>query len=68
MAGDFDVALVREFLAALATRGQMNIHVTVRYGLNSHHMVEAAFKALGRALAAAYTRGAATVSTKGRLD
>ena len=64
-AGEFDVALVREFFAAVAMRAQINLHATVRHGENAHHMVEALFKGLGRALAAAYARAAGGMSTKG---
>ena len=70
-AGTFDVALVREFLLALAMRARINIHAAVRHGVNTHHMVEALFKALGRALAAAYAPAGGTTasrSTKGRID
>lgn len=66
-AGSFDVALVREFLIGLATRARINIHATLRHGANAHHMVEALFKALGRALAAAYARSDRAMSTKGRI-
>ena len=66
-AGDFDVALVREFLLALAMRAAINLHVTLRHGANAHHMVEALFKALGRALAAAYAPSGRAMSTKGRV-
>lgn len=68
LAGAFDVALVREFLLAVTTRARINVHATVRRGVNTHHMVEALFKALGRALAAAYAPSAAAMSTKGRVD
>lgn len=68
LVGAFDVALVREFLLAVTTRARINVHATVRRGVNSHHMVEALFKALGRALAAAYAPSAAAMSTKGRID
>jgi imidazoleglycerol-phosphate dehydratase len=67
-AGTFDLSLVREFLIALANRAQINLHAHCRYGANGHHMVEALFKALGRALAQAYTPkagGTAAMSTKG---
>lgn len=67
---DFDLVLVREFLVALASRAAISLHVDVRYGENSHHMAEALFKALGRAVAAAYRRAdgeAASMSTKGAL-
>ncbi len=48
--GAFDMELVEEFLRALATNGGMTLHVQVPYGKNCHHMSEAVFKALGRAL------------------
>ena len=66
--GAFDVALVREFLLAMTMHARINLHATVRHGVNAHHMVEALFKALGRALAAAYAPSAAVMSTKGHLD
>lgn len=50
MIGDFDTELVHEFLWKLAIEAKMNLHVIVHYGRNSHHIVEAIFKALGRAL------------------
>ncbi len=50
MIGDFDTELVHEFLWKLAIEARMNLHVIVHYGRNSHHIVEAIFKALGRAL------------------
>ncbi len=48
--GDFPVELVEEFLKALATSAKMNLHVNVPYGTNNHHVSEAIFKALARAL------------------
>lgn len=48
--GSFDVELVHEFLWKLALEARMNLHVIVHYGKNTHHMIEAVFKALGRAL------------------
>lgn len=68
LVGTFDVALVREFLLAVTTRARINVHATVRRGVNAHHMVEALFKALGRALAAACAPSTAAMSTKGRVD
>ena len=56
-AGNFDLSLIREFLLALSTRGGMNIHADCRYGENSHHMAEALFKALGKALGQAFFLG-----------
>ncbi|MDR4227925.1 imidazoleglycerol-phosphate dehydratase HisB [Bacillus mojavensis] len=48
--GTFDTELVHEFLCKLALEARMNLHVIVHYGTNTHHMIEAVFKALGRAL------------------
>ncbi|WP_456273351.1 imidazoleglycerol-phosphate dehydratase HisB [Bacillus sp. AK031] len=48
--GTFDTELVHEFLWKLALEARMNLHVIVHYGHNTHHMIEAIFKALGRAL------------------
>jgi len=48
--GTFDTELVYEFLWKLALEARMNLHVIVHYGRNTHHMIEAVFKALGRAL------------------
>jgi len=48
--GDFEADLVREFLQGLANHLRANVHVQVEYGGNTHHMIEAVFKALGRAL------------------
>ncbi len=48
--GDFDVELVHEFLWKFALEARMNLHVIVHYGRNTHHMIEAVFKALARAL------------------
>jgi len=67
-AGAFDLSLVREFFIGLANRAQINLHALCRYGSNGHHMVEALFKALGKALAQAYAPregGSAAMSTKG---
>jgi imidazoleglycerol-phosphate dehydratase len=61
--GSFQVALLREFLGALANRAGINVHARVHYGENSHHMAEAMFKALGVALGRAYSpRGTAEES------
>jgi imidazoleglycerol-phosphate dehydratase len=54
--GSFDVELVAEFFKALATNARMNLHATVPYGENNHHMAEAAFKAVARALRQACQR------------
>ncbi|NJM82436.1 MAG: imidazoleglycerol-phosphate dehydratase HisB [Tabrizicola sp.] len=68
--GSFDTELVREFCQALATHGGVTLHVDLIHGLNSHHIAEAAFKALARALRMAVEpdpRSAAIPSTKGAL-
>ena len=48
--GTFDTELVREFFQALATHGGITLHVDLIHGLNSHHIAEAAFKSVARAL------------------
>ena len=48
--GTFDTELVREFFQALATHGGITLHVDKVHGINSHHIAEAAFKAVARAL------------------
>ncbi|TBN43713.1 imidazoleglycerol-phosphate dehydratase HisB [Paracoccus subflavus] len=48
--GAFDTQLVREFFQALSTHGGITLHVDRLHGLNSHHIAEAAFKAVARAL------------------
>ncbi len=66
----FDFSLAKEFFRAFATKGGMNLHINVLYGENGHHIIEAVFKALGRALAQAVSmdgRIAHVRSTKGTL-
>jgi imidazoleglycerol-phosphate dehydratase len=68
--GTFDVELVREFFKALANTAKMNLHVTVPYGENNHHISEAIFKATAKALRQAVSidpRNPAIPSTKGSL-
>ena len=48
--GNFDSQMVEEFFRALAFNAGMNLHIKVLYGKNTHHMIEAVFKAFGRAL------------------
>ncbi len=50
MIGNYDTELTEEFLRALAFNAGLTLHVKVLYGTNSHHKVEAIFKALGHAL------------------
>ena len=46
----FDAGLAKEFFRALANKAGMNLHINVSYGENEHHILEAIFKALARAL------------------
>lgn len=48
--GNFDTELVREFFQALSTHGGITLHIDQLHGFNSHHIAEAAFKAVARAL------------------
>ncbi|MVP01240.1 MULTISPECIES: imidazoleglycerol-phosphate dehydratase HisB [Paenibacillus] len=48
--GSFTTELVQEFLWKFALEARITLHVIVHYGQNTHHMIEAVFKALGRAL------------------
>ena len=48
--GSFDTELVREFFQALSTHGGITLHVDRLHGLNAHHIAEASFKAVARAL------------------
>ena len=68
--GEFDIELVREFLIALTNHAKMNLHVHVPYGANTHHIAEAVFKSLARALREAVEpdpRASGVPSTKGTL-
>jgi imidazoleglycerol-phosphate dehydratase len=69
--GSFDTELVREFFQALATHGGVTLHIDRVHGLNSHHIAEAAFKAVARALRMAVEpdprAGDRIPSTKGAL-
>ncbi|MEK5216753.1 imidazoleglycerol-phosphate dehydratase HisB [Psychrobacillus sp. FSL H8-0487] len=68
--GNFDTELVHEFLWKFALEARMNVHVIVHYGANTHHIIEAIFKALARAIDDAITkddRVKGVPSTKGLL-
>jgi len=66
--GDFDVECVEEMLRSFSNHGKFNLHINVPYGSNSHHIAEAIFKAIGKALAdAAKIVRADLPSTKGLL-
>ena len=67
---NFDADLVEDFLQAFVSRSGVTLHVAVPYGRNIHHIIEAIFKALGRALSEAMRvdpRIKGVMSTKGRL-
>lgn len=51
--GNFDTELVRDFLQAFSLHAGITLHARVLYGTNTHHKIEAIFKALGRALSEA---------------
>ena len=68
--GSFDSELVREFFQALATHGGITLHIDKKHGFNSHHIAEAAFKAVAKSLRMAVEkdpRNDALPSTKGTL-
>ncbi len=50
--GNFDHELAEEFFRALAANAKLTLHLTIERGTNAHHAIEAAFKALARALRA----------------
>lgn len=69
--GEFDTELVEEFFVAFAGNAGANLHVNLAYGTNLHHIIEAIFKALGRALDEATgldPRVQGVLSTKGKLE
>ena len=69
--GAFDTELVREFFQAFSTHGGITLHVDMLHGVNSHHIVEATFKSVARALREAVEPDprmeGALPSTKGAL-
>lgn len=68
--GAFDTELVEEFFRALTNSGKVTLHLRQFAGRNTHHLIEAAFKALGRALGRATEidkRIKGIPSTKGKL-
>src|SRR5713226_8841401 len=70
-AGNFQTVLVHDFMKALADETGMNLHLNLHSGRNPHHIIEAAFKALARAMDAATARDpriTGALSTKGTLS
>ena len=69
--GTFDTELVREFFQALSTHAGITLHVDMIHGINSHHIAEAVFKSVARALRQAVEhdprQAGAIPSTKGAL-
>ena len=68
--GDFPTELIEEFFKAFANSARMNLHITVPYGTNNHHIAEAIFKATAKALRQAVSqdpRNTDVPSTKGSL-
>ncbi|NJC87249.1 MAG: imidazoleglycerol-phosphate dehydratase HisB [Desulfuromonas sp.] len=69
--GSFDLELVQEFFTAFCNHAGANLHVNLAYGDNLHHIVEAVFKALARALDEATQidpRVQGVLSSKGALE
>lgn len=69
--GTFDVELIHDFLLAFTNENAMNLHVRMLAGRNPHHIVEATFKGMARALDAATQRDPrvqGVLSTKGTLS
>jgi imidazoleglycerol-phosphate dehydratase len=67
----FDTELTEEFFRAVANSAKLTLHVSVRYGANAHHMIEACFKAFARALRVAVSidpEESGVPSTKGTLS
>jgi imidazoleglycerol-phosphate dehydratase len=68
--GEFDIELVKEFFNAFAQKSGISLHINVSYGDNTHHIIEAIFKAFARALDIASIvdkRITGVMSTKGKL-
>ena len=68
--GLFDLDLIEEFHRAFVNHGGITLHINTMYGKNSHHIIEAIFKGVGRALDMASSldqRVTGVMSTKGRL-
>ncbi|UQZ90643.1 imidazoleglycerol-phosphate dehydratase HisB [Deltaproteobacteria bacterium Smac51] len=66
--GEFELVLVEEFWRSVSQRGGLTLHIMGRHGGNSHHLAEAVFKGVGRALAQSLApRSGGVLSTKGVL-
>lgn len=70
MLGNLETEMIEEFFRAVAAESGMTLHIRVLYGTNTHHIIEAIFKAFARALAeavAADARVKGVMSSKGTL-
>ncbi|MCE5228786.1 imidazoleglycerol-phosphate dehydratase, partial [bacterium] len=68
--GDFDIELAEDFFRAVAMNAGLTLHLVLHYGRNAHHIIEAMFKSMARALAQSVARDQAisgVLSTKGKL-
>jgi len=68
MVGDYDAQLTEEFMRALAVNMGATLHIRLEYGINQHHITEAVFKAVARAIGEAVAPfGEGILSAKGLL-
>ncbi len=68
--GNYDTEMTEEFFRAVASEAKMTLHIRILYGKNTHHIIEAVFKAFARALAQAValdSRVKGVMSSKGVL-
>ena len=66
--GEFETELVEEFMRGFAMNALITLHINLMYGKNTHHIIEAVFKSVGRALSeSTEITGSAILSTKGVL-
>lgn len=67
--GEFDTCMTEEFFRAFAMNSEITVHARITYGNNSHHMIEALFKAFAHAMKIAVAKNATgeVLSTKGVL-
>lgn len=69
--GGFDPALIKEFFKALTDHSGITLHINLLYGNNSHHIIEAVFKAFAQALRKAVNKNkkiSGVLSTKGSIE
>ena len=66
--GQYDCCMTEEFVRAFAFNAKITMHINCLYGSNSHHINEAVFKAIARALKQAVAPSSGEVSTKGVID